>query len=85
MGGLGPEVPGDGGHHAIGGGVAIGFDHTEHATGLVVPGRQFQLPVGDPRPLSILKELVMRLDERIGVDERPTPDSRAGEHHHLAQ
>ncbi|OFW62574.1 MAG: hypothetical protein A2135_00125 [Actinobacteria bacterium RBG_16_67_15] len=85
MGVLPAEVAGDGGDDLIGRRIGAGLGHTEHPAGLVVPGGQFGLPVGDPRPLQVVEELFVGFDQSVGVHERPAADSRPGEGYHLAE
>ena len=75
----------DGPHHLVGRGRRRVTDDAEHASGLVVVGRQLGAPVGDATPLGVVVEGRQRFVQRVGVDERPAPDAGAGEDHRVFQ
>jgi hypothetical protein len=71
-------------HHVVGRRAQRVLDHAQHPLGLVVVGGQLGLPVGDVAPLGVLVERLERLVERVGVDERATADTCAGEDQRVA-
>jgi hypothetical protein len=71
------HVGGDLLHHVVGRGADRVLGDTEHPLRLVVVRRQLVAPVGDAGPLRVGVELLERLVEGVGVDQRPAADTGA--------
>ena len=78
------HVGGDLLHDVVGRGADGVLDDAEHPLGLVVVRRQLVAPVGDVAPLGVVVERRQRLVERVGVDQGPAADARAGHDHRVA-
>jgi hypothetical protein len=59
--------------------------HTEHALSLVVVGAELTAPVGEVGPLPVAEERVGRPVQGVGVVQRATSNTGAGEYHEVAQ
>jgi len=72
------HLVGNGLHDLVAGRHGRISDDTEHARSLVVVRRQLSGPIGDVGPLPVLEESLRRDVEGVGVDQRPTADTRTG-------